>query len=498
MPSPRWTDFINQLPTEILINVFRKSLDPARPGKDLSHLRGVCNLWRSIVESTPSLWSHISAEDGIQHVRDAITKTGEVPLDLACLWDDETTNITVEDFLTAVMEKSEYWRSVEITVPERPLAYPGLQSMPCPALETLKLWCIDPLPPSTAPFTLFGGMPAPSALKALTLCEVPVRLESLEPLELEALTLFNPGLQSMEEIVRILKTSPRLVTLVLEDVVDLQPPITSETPLIQLQQLDTLRLRLPVCSTEFLLSTLHAEKLDRLIVRPQYSSFLPSMLFAPNITHWVPVLRRMVQKAARTEIGFEWSNTCFLKFGKLDYRLTMEFVDRTQCVREILDWHLANLGEAVATLPARLSYHNVSQDFGDIELFSILPEVTELSIIEHSMAELVPVCEALRRPTQSKPPQWLLPNLYILHCDLAKESYTSLLAMLRGRYGSRGSREPSLDQLPPPPSLREIRFFKGTVRTLPPPKDDGFLRELQLLSKGAQIYWMGELQAFHD
>ncbi|KAG8922035.1 hypothetical protein FRC01_014565 [Tulasnella sp. 417] len=415
MPSPRRRDFINQLPTEILINVLRNSLDPASPGKDLSHLRGVCNLWKTIFESTPSLWNYISAEDGIQYIRNAITKTGEVPLDLVYWYDD--TTITVEDFLNAVLEKSEYWRSVEITFWETPSTYPGLQSMPCRALQVLKLWHAFQSSAILEPFNLFGGMSAPPTLKELTLCDVPVRLESLEVVELEALTLVNLGPQSMEEIIRILKTSPKLVTLVLEEVVGLQPPQTGTTPAIQLQHLDTLKLRLPVSTTEFLLSTLHSKKVDQLTVNPEYSSFLPSMLFTPSVTHWVSVLRRMVQKAGRIEIGFEWYNFCSLKFGELNYILQMEFVDRTQCVREILDWHLANLGEAVTSLPARLSYQNVCPRFGDIRLFSQLPEVTELSIGHNSKSEHVPskLFKALGSPTRSKPPQWLLPNLLILH-----------------------------------------------------------------------------------
>ncbi|KAG8918916.1 hypothetical protein FRC01_001584 [Tulasnella sp. 417] len=499
MPSPRRRDFINQLPTEILINVFRNSLDPARPGRDLSRLRGVCNLWKSIVESTPSLWNYISADDGIQYIRDAITKTGEVSLDLVYRWYGDTT-MTVEDFLTAVMDKSKYWRSVDIAFWRTPSTYPGLQSMPCRTLEALELW--HALESSNLPeaFSLFGGMSAPPTLKKLTLGRVPVRLESLELVELEALTLVSLGPQSMLEIIRILKTSPRLVTLVLEDIVGLQPPQTGAAPAIQLQHLETLKLQLPVSTTEFLLSTLYTEKVDRLTVDPECSSFLPSMLFTPSVTHWVPVLRRMVQKAGRIEIGFEDSDLCFLKLGKLDYLFQMEFVDRTQFGRDILDWHLANLGEAVAHLPARLSYHNVCPHFGDIRLFSQLPEVTELSISHIWRSEQVPskLFKALGSPTRSKPPEWLLPNLLILHYDLNNGCHKSLLAMLKRRYGSRGNAEPSLDELAPPPSLREIRFYGGTGKTWAPTKDEALLREVQLLSKGAQIYWVDELHVLDD
>ncbi|KAG8893253.1 hypothetical protein FRC01_013700, partial [Tulasnella sp. 417] len=431
------------------------------------------------------------------HVRDAITKTGEVSLDLVYRWDDDTT-ITVEDFLTAVMGKSKYWRSVEITVRETPSTYPGLQSMPCPALETLKMWCIDQSSPLTEPFNLFGGMPAPSTLKELTLCRVPVQLESLELVELEALTLINLGPHSMEVLTRILRTSPRLVTLVLEDVVGLRAPSTGHTPAIHLQHLHTLKLRLPVPTTRFLLSTLHADKLDQLTVIPNFSSIPPSMLFTPSLTHWVPVLQRIAREADRIEIAFDWFGICSLKFGKLYYIFNVEVFDTTQCVREILDWHLENLGEAVAALPAWLLYQDVCPSFGDLRHFSQLPNVTELSIAHTPLAEQVPskLFKALGSPTRSKPPQWLLPSLMILHYDLTNGSKRSLLAMLKGRYGPRGSRDPSLDQLPPPPSLREIRFYGGIGKTWALPKDEAFLREVQLLSKGAHIFWMDEQHVF--
>ncbi|KIO18674.1 hypothetical protein M407DRAFT_31685 [Tulasnella calospora MUT 4182] len=181
--SPICHDFINQLPAEIFIAVFQKSLDSVRPGRDLARLRLVCHFWRTIVESTPSLWAHISVEDGIPHVRHAVAKTGEVPLELVYRSNEDDTAITVEDFLNAVIEKSEHWRSVEITSLDNPSAYPGLRSMPCPALEKLELWCILQSAPFQEPFTLFSGMPAPSNLKELTLCKVPVQLESLELVE---------------------------------------------------------------------------------------------------------------------------------------------------------------------------------------------------------------------------------------------------------------------------------------------------------------------------
>ncbi|KIO19424.1 hypothetical protein M407DRAFT_223048 [Tulasnella calospora MUT 4182] len=496
--SPICNDFINQLPAEILIAVFRKSLNSVRPGRDLARLGLVCHFWRTIVESTPSLWDHISVEDGIQHVRHAVAKTGEVPLELVYRSNEDHPAITVEDFLTAVMEKSKHWRSVEITSLDSPSAYPGLQSMSCPALEKLTLCCILQSAPFHEPFTLFSGMPSPSRLKELTLCKVPVKLESLELVELEALTLINIGPQSMEEITRILRTSPRLATLVLEDVVGLRPPNTGDTPAIHLQHLDTLRLRLQVPITRFLLSTLHATKLDRLTLTANFSSIPPSMLFTPSITHWVPVLQRMVRKAEKVEIEFDWSSICALKFGKLYYIFHVEVFDATQCAREIMDWHLANLGETVAALPACLSYQDVCPSFGDLKPFSQLPDVTELGVAHTPVAEQVPskFFKALGSPTRTKPPQWLLPNLRTLHYDLTSGSNKFLLAMLKRRYGPRGSREPSLDQLPAPRSLREIRFFGGIGRTWAPEKDEAFLQQVKLLSMGTQIFWKDELHIF--
>lgn len=97
-------DSINQLPAEVLITVFRKSLDSARPGKDLVRLGLVCHFWRSIFESTPSLWAYINAADGIQHIQTAVRKTGEMPLELAYRAHNDYATMAVDDFLTVVME----------------------------------------------------------------------------------------------------------------------------------------------------------------------------------------------------------------------------------------------------------------------------------------------------------------------------------------------------------------------------------------------------------
>ncbi|KAG9045311.1 hypothetical protein FS837_006521 [Tulasnella sp. UAMH 9824] len=480
-----WRDFINQLPAEILITVFQQSLDPARPGKDLARLGLVCHLWRSIIESTPSLWAHISAEDGIQHVQTAVMKTGEMPLELVYRSTEDDTPITVEDFLNAVTEKSIYWRSVEILSRESPAAYPGLQSSSCPALEKLTLWCIRQTAPLPQPIIMFNGL-------------VSVRLESLELVALKALTLINLGPQSMEEIIRILQTSPDLLTLVLEDVVGLRPPNTGDIPAIHLQHLETLKLRLPVPIMRFLLSTLHGSKLDRLTLTANFSSLPPSMLFTPSITHWVPVFQRMAGKANRIEIEFDWSNLCSVKFGKLYYIFHVEVFDTSQCAREILDWHLTNLGEVVAALPAYLSYQDVCPSFGDLRLFNQLPNVTELSIADTALAEKVPskLFNALGSAGGTKLPQWLFPHLGVIHYNLTSRSNRYLLSMLRSRYGPRGSREPSVHELPSPPPLRELRFFAGVGNIWAPQKNVAFLQEVQLLSKGAKIFWMDELQVF--
>lgn len=498
IPLSIWRDFINQLPAEILITVFQKSLDSVRPGKDLARLGLVCRFWRSIVESTPTLWAHISAADGIQHAQTALMKTGEVPLELVYRSNEDDTTMTMVDFLAVVKAKSRYWRSVEILSRDSPAAYPGLQSSSCPALEKLTLWCILQTAPLPEPINLFNGKAAPFRLRELTLCRVSVKLESLELVDLETLTLINLGPQSMEEIIRILRTSPRLLTLVLKDVVGLRPPKAGDTPAIPLQHLETLELRLPVPITRFLLSTLHGNKLDRFTLTANFSSIPPSMLFTPSITHWIPALQRIVHKADKIEIGFDWSNICSLKFGRLYYIFNVEVFDTTKCVKEILDWHLANVGEAVAALPACLSYHDVCPSFGDLRLFSQFPNVTELRIAHTPLAEQVPskLFKALGSAGRTKPAQWMLPNLTAIHYDLTNGSNKYLLAMLRGRYGPRGNREPSVDQLSPPPRLHELRFFGGIGKAWAPPKNVAFLRDVHVLSQGAKIFWMDELQVF--
>ncbi|KAG8920321.1 hypothetical protein FRC00_010198 [Tulasnella sp. 408] len=222
------------------------------------------------------------------------------------------------------------------------------------------------------------------------------------------------------------------------------------------------------------------------------------MLFTPSITHWIPALQRMVHEADKIEIGFDWSNICSLKLGRVYYIFNVEVFDTTQCVKEILDWHLANVGEVVAALPACLSYHDVCPSFGDLRLFSQFPNVTELSIAHTPLAEQVPskLFKALGSAGRTKPPQWMLPHLTTIHYDLTNGSNKYLLAMLRGRYGPRGSREPSMDQLPPPPRLRELRFFGGIGKAWAPPKNVAFLRDVHVLSQGAKIFWMDELQVF--
>nr|GAT58608.1 predicted protein [Mycena chlorophos] len=100
------TCYIRRLPTEILLQVLqlavrRISIDSAKPAQsrglaDLSNqhwltLSTVCSVWRTIVLSTPSLWSNIPlvgislANDSIAEflVRRALERSKEVPLDVS-------------------------------------------------------------------------------------------------------------------------------------------------------------------------------------------------------------------------------------------------------------------------------------------------------------------------------------------------------------------------------------------------------------------------------
>ncbi|KAG9045313.1 hypothetical protein FS837_006523 [Tulasnella sp. UAMH 9824] len=181
---------INQLPQELIIVIFHLSLDPWITVKARTRLVLVCRYWKAIVEGTPSFWTLINAADGLQHALKAVTKTEESPIDFILGIHDP---VSVGEFLAAVSEKVERWRSVNLTFRGAfPASFGSLQTSTFQSLEKLRLgW--DELNLEASTLTLFDGGPAPETLKDVWFCGIPVNLAPMRLSKLSSLVLIVPA-----------------------------------------------------------------------------------------------------------------------------------------------------------------------------------------------------------------------------------------------------------------------------------------------------------------
>ncbi|KAG9002214.1 hypothetical protein FRB90_011422, partial [Tulasnella sp. 427] len=92
--------YFDRLPEELVIQIFTLSLHQRFPGQSLRQLRIGCRAWKAIVDRTSTLWSLIKAGDSLRHIRDAVVKSGDAPLNLTLTTYDADV-IEANDFLEA-------------------------------------------------------------------------------------------------------------------------------------------------------------------------------------------------------------------------------------------------------------------------------------------------------------------------------------------------------------------------------------------------------------
>ncbi|KIO28513.1 hypothetical protein M407DRAFT_230144 [Tulasnella calospora MUT 4182] len=162
------------------------------------------NLWRNIVEGTPSLWCRISGREGLCAIRKALTMAKDAPLEITYWEKGSKTNPTA--FFAQIDDRIAQVRSLDYFGHLQAI----LETPSATKLETLYLMVFCGQGWETDDFTLFGGKPASPALKNVRVQYIPVALGSLRPSGLRSLGLNNIPITSVEELLRILMESPAL------------------------------------------------------------------------------------------------------------------------------------------------------------------------------------------------------------------------------------------------------------------------------------------------
>ncbi|KAG8974232.1 hypothetical protein FRC05_007808 [Tulasnella sp. 425] len=139
--QPAFSAPIDRLPEEMFLRVIEISLeaDSETRLRDLAGLTLVCRRWKIMVEGSSSLWSQISASDGLAAVRKALSLAQGAPLDLS--YDAQTTNIDPKIFFEEIGPHIAQWKSLTAHFKDRPdhfapdFTFAELETTVAPKLE---------------------------------------------------------------------------------------------------------------------------------------------------------------------------------------------------------------------------------------------------------------------------------------------------------------------------------------------------------------------------
>ncbi|KAG9041523.1 hypothetical protein FS837_012142 [Tulasnella sp. UAMH 9824] len=455
----------------------------------------VCRIWKAIVEGTPSFWTLIEAADGLQHARNAIKKTGGSPIDLTLYLDDP---VSVDQFLAVVGEKVSHWRSVDLTFDGvLPASFSGLQASTCHSLEKLNLtWNDSSL--FTSPLTLFNGGPAPDALKDVTFWSMPVDVAPMRLSKLSSLTLIGAPYFEMDDLLLILRNSPTLTTLNLQQCESLHPSGDSIGLPIKLSSLTKCYLEASIPLIHFLLTAIHAPSLDHLeITLDNEDSFPDSSIFSPPISGFEPTLKRLLSTAKHIQLELG-DPIASITFGDLSIVLISPHADGFQHVRDVLDTLMDYSGEKGKDLKVHLQLDNVRPTIEDLQIFNRYPMVEQLTLAEEFWSGSIPInaIEAMGTRIGPGPHGWLFPELEVLHWNMNVENVGKLETALEKRYrAAHSAQQVSAEEYQHPRFLKELRFFSDEMPETETVDMEGAQR-FHVLAGGAKIFVRNALVNF--
>lgn len=294
---------INQLPTELLIDIFGASIGKSsKRFEGLHTIASVAWLWNSIVKRAPQLWAVLDSHVSTALLPIILRRAGEFPLTITTqesnaiylsIDPDEEQEDSNTTFLKMVLPKLGRWKEANLLLESSERDLLDRLEKPAPLLqrfnlEALGFWRVPQV-------DLFQGQ-APR-LTDMTLERVPVRWNSNIFRNLRSIWIW--GIMecgpTVEEVLQYILSSPRLEYFHLSGSALSSSTLHQDISPVEIPHLRSLNLSgLSPSSTQLLLSCIRAPALYRLIVQPnrpdasddnQLSTFLNACLlhFSPTI-----------------------------------------------------------------------------------------------------------------------------------------------------------------------------------------------------------------------
>ncbi|KAG8886807.1 hypothetical protein FRC00_000624 [Tulasnella sp. 408] len=208
---------MQRLPPEIVVEILRHSLQLGTRLRDLGQLSLVCKRWRVIVEDAAILWGGIDAAEGPSIVRKALHAAKDTLLDLTFY--EHKSRMGRQVFFEATGERIAHWRSLTVVLRSAnwDFALDALEKGTAPNLETLHLSAQYGAEKKRNTVTLFGGNPAPSKLKEISLVHIPINLATLRLSGLKSISLWRTPSVSSMDIMNAIRGSPMIESIRLQN-----------------------------------------------------------------------------------------------------------------------------------------------------------------------------------------------------------------------------------------------------------------------------------------
>ncbi|KAG9046459.1 hypothetical protein FS837_004386 [Tulasnella sp. UAMH 9824] len=491
---------LHRLPPEILVEILRQYLQLGTRLRDLGQLSLVCKRWRVIVESAAVLWSGIDGAEGPSIVHKALHAAKDTPLDLTFY--EHKSRMGRRAFFEAIGERIAHWRSLTAVLRSAhwDFALDALENGIAPNLETLHLSAQYGAEKKRNMVTLFGGNPAPSKLKEISLVHIPINLARLQLSGLKSISLWRTPSVSSIEIMNAIRGSPMIESIRLEHLHSLSLGAASQrgsdgdaagNPPIHLGSLLRLLLEaVPVPFLYLLLSSISAPRLQTFTVRRELEARSTAEEFIASLRHQIPTLSRLTTDAHAIRICIASPGHYHIVVGGLDIALDMDGLPSTHS-RETLYWICDHLGRDLRNLPLHLDVENwTAEDLSPLEWFNCRLYATKLKLFANPCyrAELERVILTVSRPT-STPMTWLFPQVKVIEITVLGENGggDTIVEMIKNRHSAGFGQHGVVKPKP----FREIRLAHGgkSPRGAPPPPIMEFLNKIRNVAKGADVYW---------
>ncbi|KAG8965508.1 hypothetical protein FRC05_003241 [Tulasnella sp. 425] len=493
------------LPDEIFLNIIRLSINSETPIQDLATLTTVCRPWKRILEGTPALWSEINASEGLGCIRKALRMAQGALLNIQVT--RASSGVDLEAFSREIRGRILQWKTLLVEHDDWPqfASLTGLDSTAPPQLERLHLIHSQPSGPHENIVTLFGGEPAPPSLKDVRLEWVPVAIAPLRLSGLTSLVLSNPIHVPLEELVRVLEESPALKNLELswwgssasEDGEIAHPSIPRDQPTHLTSLRSLILLDIPQSIIRLLLSILRIPNVERIHINNMSEASPISALVTADLDHLIPVLLRITSAADRIRMTFYKNSYFAIIIGDFEFHWSTQLAH----VPVFFDWLFIHVGVQPKETPTAIALLKCAHHIPQMAWLNSHFNVTRLALCSDRFSpqdpnDLLPfLSHPITVGSEASTPKWLFPNMEVFLSYSARPQHQARVAsMIRERYSAVNAKD-STGVVPKP--LLEIRLASACppMFIIDIPVDENAFRTIQRESRGAEVYWEGQIWA---